>query len=80
MAGFRKTDMNRHFVICIDNKNYPLSLERRKIYEVIPDADAEPLGQLRIKDESGADNLYPSELFISVDLPDKAEKAVACGE
>ena len=36
--------------------------------------------QLRIKDESGADHLYPSELFISVDLPDKAEKAVACGE
>lgn len=69
--------MNRHFVICIDNENYPVSLERRKLYEAIPDADAEALGQLRVKDESGDDYLYPSELFISVDLPDKAEKAVA---
>lgn len=69
--------MNRHFVICIDNENYSVSLERRKLYETIPDADAEALGQLRVKDESGEDYLYPSELFISVDLPDKAEKAVA---
>lgn len=69
--------MTQHFVICIDNEGYPVSLERRKLYEVISDADAEALGQLRVKDESGEDYLYPSELFISVDLPDKAEKAVA---
>ena len=29
--------MNQHFVICIDNEDYPVSLERRKLYEVLPD-------------------------------------------
>ena len=68
--------MNQHFVICISNEDYPASLERRKLYEVIPDADAEVLGQLRIKDESGEDYLYPQELFVSVELPTSTEKAV----
>jgi hypothetical protein len=68
--------MNQHFVICIDNEEYPASLERRKLYEVIPDDDAESLGQLRVKDESGEDYLYPKELFVSVDLPSSTEKAV----
>jgi len=68
--------MNQHFVICIDNEEYPASLERRKLYEVIPDRDAESLGQLRVKDESGEDYLYPKELFVSVDLPLSTEKAV----
>lgn len=68
--------MTQHFVICIDNEEYPASLERRKLYEVIPDRDAESLGQLRVKDESGEDYLYPKELFVSVDLPSSTEKAV----
>ena len=68
--------MNQNFVICINNEEYPASLERRKLYEVIPDEDAESLGQLRVKDESGEDYLYPKELFVSVDLPSGTEKAV----
>ncbi len=68
--------MNQHFVICIDNKEYPASLERRKLYEVIPDPDAMSLGQLRVKDESGEDYLYPQELFVAVELPSNIEKAV----
>lgn len=68
--------MNQHFVICIDNEDYPVSLERRKLYEVLPDPDAESLGQLRIKDESGEDYLYPKALFVPVDLPNSTEKAV----
>ncbi|MFP4276874.1 MAG: hypothetical protein ACLFQC_01200 [Wenzhouxiangella sp.] len=68
--------MNQNFVICIDNEEYPASLERRKLYELIPDGDAESLGQLRVKDESGEDYLYPKELFVHVDLPSSTEKAV----
>ncbi|MDT8442610.1 MAG: hypothetical protein RQ723_13295, partial [Desulfuromonadales bacterium] len=69
-------DMNQQFVICIDNNEYPASLERRKLYEVLPDADAESLGQLRIKDESGEGYLYPKELFIPVELSSNTERAV----
>ncbi|MFP4207445.1 MAG: hypothetical protein ACLFSC_02225 [Wenzhouxiangella sp.] len=68
--------MNQNFVICIDNEEYPASLERRKLYELIPDGDAESLGQLRVKDESGEDYLYPKELFVHVDLSSSTEKAV----
>jgi len=68
--------MNQHFVICIANEEYPASLERRKLYEVVPDTDAESVGQIRVKDESGEDYLYPKELFVTVDLPSSTEKAV----
>jgi len=54
--------MTPNFVICIGNNEYPASLEHRKLYEVVLDAEAESLGQLRVKDESGEDledYLYP---------------------
>ena len=61
--------MNRSkFVICIDNSDYPASLEKRKIYESVPDPDAEKLGQIRVLDESGEDYLYPAECFIDAKL------------
>jgi hypothetical protein len=68
--------MNQQFVICIDNQEYPASLERRKLYEVVPDPDAASVDQLRIKDESGDDYLYPKDLFIPVELSSNTEKAV----
>ena len=58
------------FVICIRNDDYPASLERRKIYEALPDADAEKHHQIRVIDESGEDYLYPKEYFVPVKLPE----------
>jgi hypothetical protein len=53
----------RHeFAICVRNKGYEVSLERRKVYEVLPDADAAKHHQLRVVDESGDDHLYPDRL------------------
>lgn len=68
--------MNQKFVICVENEGYLASLEKRKLYEVIPDAEGERLGQIRVRDESGEDYLYPKELFIAVELPASAKKAV----
>ena len=68
--------MNQHFVICIKNDDYPASLEVRKLYQIIPDSDAENSGQLRVIDESGEDYLYPKEYFVSVNLPDATEQAI----
>jgi hypothetical protein len=62
--------MNKHeFVICVDNHGYEVSLEMRKLYEVMVDADAEKHGQIRVIDESGEDYLYPASLFDRVTLP-----------
>lgn len=67
---------NSKLVICIDNSGYPASLEKRKIYETVPDADAEKHGQVRVVDESGEDYLYPKECFVDADLPDDIRAAV----
>ncbi len=65
-----------NFVICINNADYPAALEKRKIYETIPDADAARHGQIRVIDESGEDYLYPSECFVDANLPEKTRTAV----
>ncbi len=57
------------FAICINNSQYPASLELHKVYRVTPDEDAEQEGDLRVIDESGEDYLYPSDYFVLVDLP-----------
>ncbi|WP_398482205.1 hypothetical protein [Tardiphaga sp.] len=63
-------------VICLDNEGYAAALERRKIYVVLPDDEAEKRGLLRVIDESGEDYLYPKSSFSPVTLPDALKKAV----
>ncbi len=63
-------------VICLDNSGYEVSLERRKIYVVVPDAKAEKHGQLRVVDESGESYLYPEDIFIDAQLPQPVRRAV----
>lgn len=57
------------FVLCVDNKGYEVSLERRKIYEALADEDAATHGQLRVIDESGDDYLFPSTFFVAIEVP-----------
>ncbi len=65
------------FVICIDNADYPVSLEKRKIYEVLSDPDAEKIGHVRVVDESGEDYLYPASCFVDANLSKETRDAVA---
>ena len=64
------------FVICIDNTDYPVSLEKRKIYEVLMDPDASQIEHIRVVDESGEDYLYPSSCFVDARLPKDVQAAV----
>ena len=64
------------FVICIDNVDYPVSLEKRKIYEVVSDPEGEEIGHIRVVDESGDDYLYPATCFIDADLPKEVQAAL----
>ncbi len=63
------------FALCIENKDCE-DLEKRKIYQALPDAEAEKEGYLRIIDESGEDYLYPLSYFIIVQLPREAQEAL----
>jgi hypothetical protein len=60
--------MKQKFLLCIDNEGYEASLEIRKLYETIPDKEAQHHKQVRIIDESGEDYLYPSRFFAPVRL------------
>lgn len=57
------------FVICLDNIGYAASLEKGKVYQLIPDADADAFGAVRIVDESGEDYLFPARRFAPITLP-----------
>ena len=65
----KATKSTSRFVICIDNSEYPASLELHKIYRVLPDKVAQADGDMRITDESGEDYLFPADYFIPIDLP-----------
>jgi hypothetical protein len=64
------------YVICVNSRNYPASLESRKIYKLVPDRAAAGHGLLRVIDESGEDYLYPAGYFVAIKLPQNVEKAV----
>jgi hypothetical protein len=69
--------MKQQFLLCVCNEGYEASLESRKLYERLPDRDAELHNQVRIIDESGEDYLYPSDYFAPVILPVKTRKRIA---
>ena len=68
--------MKTRFAVCVDNSEYPASLEMHKIYRVVPDKDAEREGDLRIIDESGEDYLYPDRYFVPIEVPQETERAL----
>ena len=67
---------SRQFVVCVKNNGYAVSLELRKLYVALPDAEASKRGQLRVIDESGEDYLYPEAFFVQVDLPQTVRRRV----
>ena len=70
-----KPKENLSYALCVENKDCE-DLEKRKIYQMIPDEEAEKEGYLRVIDESGEDYLYPQSYFIVVQLPRKAQEAL----
>jgi hypothetical protein len=65
------------FLLCVNNAAYPASLELRKVYHGLPDATAASRNLVRVVDESGEDYLYPAELFVPIELPQAARRALA---
>ncbi|MBI2975483.1 MAG: hypothetical protein HYY33_00870 [Chloroflexi bacterium] len=68
--------MRKRFVLCIDNRGYEASLIPRKIYEVIPDDQAEQDDFVRVIDESGEDYLHHKNHFVFVELPEEVQRVL----
>ena len=71
----KQIERKKKFVACINDSE--ADLELRKIYQVLPDKSAARDDYIRIIDESGEDYLYPASYFVSVEVPDEAERALA---
>jgi len=69
-------DTSLEFVVCINNDDYPVSLELHKIYRVVPDEDAAVDSDIRIIDESGEDDLYPASYFAPIKVPAAVEESL----
>ncbi len=65
----RKSATARRFAVCVRNDGYEASLERNKIYTVVPDEEAEREGDLRVIDESGEDYLFSADRFVAIEVP-----------
>jgi len=57
------------FVICIDNKEYPASLELCKVYRILESESPDNVKMIRVIDESGEDYYYPQSLFEPIEVP-----------
>jgi len=73
IASDIKTD---GFVVCIDNKEYPASLEQFKIYRVLVDETAAQHNFIRVIDESGEYYLYPADYFMPITLTEQIALAI----
>ena len=64
------------FAVCIDNEGYLASLEKGKLYRVIPDPVATNHNLIRVVDESGEDYAYPSRRFFPISVPQELKKVL----
>jgi len=55
----------RRFAVCVKNEGYEASLERNKIYVLLPDREAKQDGDLRAGDEADARRPYPRPQLFS---------------
>ncbi len=72
----KQTKQEKYFAVCINNKKYEASLEVGKLYQVIPDEEAESHGYLRVVDESGEDYGYSADCFYRLEVPLPLERAL----
>ena len=69
-------EFDLRLAICIRNDDYEASLKMRKIYPILPDAEAAIHHMLRVIDESGEDYLYPDDFLMLIELPEAVRKAL----
>lgn len=72
----KQKEKESRFAVCMNNTEYPASLELHKIYRVLPDDDAAVDGDVRVIDESGENYLYPADYSVMIELPKAIEKSL----
>jgi len=65
-----------NFAVCINSEGYEASLEIGKLYQVIPDREADANDLIRIVDETGEDYAFAKSRFHALDVPLVVQKAL----
>ena len=65
------------FVLCVQNRGYPASLEVRKVYRVRAERGVSAHGLIRVVDESGEAYFYPESYFVPIEIPESAQAALS---
>jgi hypothetical protein len=63
-----KYKIKSDFIICVCNKDYPVSLIKGKVYKKISDEMLDKNKLIKIIDESGKSYLYSESLFLPIKL------------
>jgi len=71
-----KKQKDIHFAVCINNEGYEASLELGKLYQVIPDEEADANDLIRVVDESGEDYAFAATRFHALEVPPVVQKAL----
>ena len=71
-----KKQKDIHFAVCINNEGYEASLELGKLYQVIPDEEADANDLIRVVDESGEDYAFAATRFHPLEVPPVVQKAL----
>jgi hypothetical protein len=72
----KRTARETRFAVCVDNRGYEASLEAGKLYQLLPDREAEAHGYLHVIDESAEDYGYAAERFFPLSIPAGLAKAL----
>lgn len=64
------------FAVCIGNEGQEASLLIGKLYEVVPDAEADQHGYLRVIDECGEEYWHARANFYPVSVPDEIARTL----
>jgi hypothetical protein len=67
---------NTPFAVCINNEGYEASLELGKLYQVIPDPEADANDLVRVIDETGEDYAFAASRFHALEIPSVVQKAL----
>lgn len=68
--------VEHRYAVCVSNDGNEASLERNKLYAILPDQRAEADGLVRVIDEDGEDYLYPASWFVAVEVPKAVQESV----
>lgn len=77
MTRRKKKRSARPYALCVGNEGNEVSLELLKLYQIVEPEQNDPVGWLRVIDESGEDYIYPAANFVVLTLPGEVEEIVA---